>query len=748
MSDPATSSSHSKSDVAIGWMIHAAAIASCAMVLVAVGQPIFSDDVWWHLALGEAHLREGPWLAGDPLLFTSKGPPPPASWLADILFRVVWNHLGFAGLRLFHLGLVASCLVLVWASVRHATRSASLASLSAALVGTLSAYRLVQLRPHLATILAALLLHWLLFRDSRPPSWQRGLAAVGLMGLWANLHPAYPLGPVLVAIGAVGLFVASILPRGSFREDGPSFDSERARVRARAIRLAGIASMGFVATLLNPLGLAGYRSAFEAGSGQGGLAVVVDEWSRIDLLSWPTASLPPSPMNWAVAWLLVIAVPLATAIEFRSHWQRSSTAAANRVDPAIISLAWAGLVAMLTATRFAWMVFWPVLFLACHLRQRLAIGPRRAIGGAAVASVALFLAFPRWGDWPMVTRGLPRTLAGYLSPYATGKYHTAAVAVLREARLEGNLFGRYSEGGFQSFWLAPAIRTAMNGSLNMSEEAFAAALAIRERIGTPAHPRFEEALDALGVDLFLGTGLPRITRPGRPPDHSTLHLEGAPGWILIFRNLDSALHLRKNARNRRNLRRIAAYYARHDVPFDAERGFDPARVLRESPDWARRMGLWSTYLDRRLDRQSPPTDDASIRVDKTDRARGAGSDRLALGYLALGIYGEAEAENEQFLRQRPGDARALRRRGWLLLRPHRIASRQELVRAIRGLSTITPRDRLTLGLLDLLRRKGQGRTIPERESRTIPVLSRMEARALLVGRASPLLTSTDLPAHD
>ena len=44
-------------------------------------------------------------------------------------------------------------------------------------------------------------------------------------------------------------------------------------------------------------------------------------------------------------------------------------------------------------------------------------------------------------------------------------------------------------------------------ALNVPAEALSASFAVRERLGTRAHPRFEDALDALGVDLFLGTEL-------------------------------------------------------------------------------------------------------------------------------------------------------------------------------------------------------------------------------------------------
>ena len=735
-------------DVFVRIATHAGAILCCGLVLVAVGQPIVSDDLWWHLALGDAYLAGGPGLERDPLLFTSAGPPPPTSWLADVLLRVVWNHAGFPGLRIFHVGLVATFFLLVWKNLRHVSRSATTASFATALVAVLTAYRLVQLRPHLATLIAAMVLHGLLFRDSRLPSWQKASAAILLMGLWANLHPAYPLGPLLVAATSLGLLSFSFLP-ALLRLDlaGGSGAPTYTAFRVRAIRLAWIAGMGFVASLVNPLGVKGYLAAFEAGRGGKGLAVVVDEWSRIDLFTWPTASLPPSPMNWVIVWILILTIPAATVWSFRSGWQEMRREGSispfdhKLADPVLITLAWIGLVATLMATRFAWMAFWPILFLVWTLDRvlRTERALKCASGVLATSSILLVFLFIRFGDWPMVTRGLPRTLAEYRSPYAAGKYHTAAISVLRASGLEGNLFGRYSEGGFQSFWLGPVIRTAMNGSLNMREEAFSAALAIRERIGTPTHPRFEDALDAMGVDLFLGTGLPRIVRPGRPPDYSTTHLENTPGWILVFRNLDSALYLRDNARNARNLERISAYYRRRNIPFDPDRGFDPGLLLHRAPRWAREMGLWTPFLD------SPATVSEAAKKGRPGLSPAA---RLAMGYLALGLYDLAEEANDRLLLGSPGDVAALRRRAWLSLRPDRGVSRRELEQAIAGLSGISRPGRLTLGLRELLQRRWLGQSIPDRWSRTVPVFTRSEARALLRGRAAPWLESGEAPPAD
>ena len=101
-------------------------------LLVAVGQPIVTDDLWWHLALGEAWLGGGPWLADDPLLYTAVSPPPPASWLSDIALFAIERSLGFSGLRVAHVAGVTGTLVLAWSLLRRASdlrmRNADLAS--------------------------------------------------------------------------------------------------------------------------------------------------------------------------------------------------------------------------------------------------------------------------------------------------------------------------------------------------------------------------------------------------------------------------------------------------------------------------------------------------------------------------------------------------------------------------------------------------------------------------------------------
>jgi len=559
-------------------------VALAGLLLVAAGQPIFTDDIWWHLALGEAYAQQGPWLEEDPLLFTAPGPPAPAAWLADLALFGLGRCGGFDGLRIAHVLTVTAILALAWSLLRRASGSRIAASLGTGVFAALAAYRLVQLRPHLFTILAALLLYRLLIEDGAPPSRRRLVIAVGLLALWANLHGGFLLGPVLLAAALGSLLLAAGL-RSPQRRHGD---------RARATRLALALGLGLLATLANPNGLDQHLAYFAAGAETPALTRVADEWARLDPFRLPVANLPPSPLAWGLVWGLLAATP-AAAVWAALRWRRrAGSDAKSEVDPALVAVAGASLVALLVAVRFLWLGIFPLLLLASGCRSALGVrgAPRRtAPWVAAAAALLLVPGFFRLGDWPMISRGLPLSWSGYAQPYSATKYFTHAVWLLEDAGLEGNLFNEYFMGGFLGFWLAPELRCFINGTLNVTKQTMDANRPIRERRGSEAGEDFLELLDRQRVDLFLGIRLPQVRNPNRPWFYTTGHLERVPGWIPVFRNLRSAVYLRANARNHANLERLADYYAREEVPFDPRLGFDPARVIREAPTWAVEHGL-------------------------------------------------------------------------------------------------------------------------------------------------------------
>jgi tetratricopeptide (TPR) repeat protein len=703
-------------------LAHAACLAVAALLLLAAAQPLFAEDTWWHLGMGEAYAAHGPWLAADPFLFTASGPPAPAAWASDVALHGVLRACGFSGLRVAHALAVAAILALAWSALRRASDSALFASLGAALFGSLCAYRLFQLRPHLVSIAAALLLFRLLLEDGAPPARWRVATAVVLMAVWANAHGAFLLGPVLLASALLGLALAAPLrPR------------ERAGDRARARRLAAALGLGILATLANPAGASLHGLYFAAGGETPALELVADEWSPLHLLELPALGSLPSPLTWLGVWGLLLATPAAVLLQEWARRREGDHPSTPPVDPALAGAAVFSLLALLSALRLVWMAVFPLLLLGRAVRARgvLRHPPRPApVWGGALAAVLLVPAFVRFGDWPMISQGIQR--ASWARPYHPAKHHAHAVWFLRDAGLEGRLWNDYLDGNFLGYWLAPRLRVFVNGSLNVPGEVMQARRALIEHRGLEAGESFDELLDRYGVDLFFGTGLPSVPPPPRRGPATTAHLEGDPGWIPVFRNLESAVYLRRNARNRANLERVADYYARAGVAFDPEHGFDAERVLRESPRWALAHALVPVGFQD-LERAALSPDPARRRA-----ARG----RLARLLAALGLYERAEALDRGLLRASPRNLFAARRLVWSLLRQGR---RSEALEAAQRLAAVAAPDDGLSGLLVAAARAEPGTAPP---AALLPLFTRPELPALLAGLRGPEVRSPPGRPHD
>jgi hypothetical protein len=716
-------------DLLNAWTIACATLV-CIALLYAVGQPLFTDDAWWHLALGAAYLGQGPWLDSDPLLFTAVAPPPPASWLADALLFGVWQALGFAGLRATHVAIVAITLLLAGWAIRRASGSYAAAALGTALFAVLAAYRLVQLRPDLLSIAGAIVIYLLVLEKQEPPSWSRVAAAAGGMALWSNLHPAFPLGLVLLGAGLAASLVGWAL--------APS--SQRGRPATRAFRLGAACGLATFASAANPMGLSAHLLALRAGTAPSTLAHVVDEWRETDLFALPLANLPPSPLSWALVWVLLVAT-LGLGTLLAARLLRGGRAGEPPSPPDLVPLALAAtsLVAMVMASRFLWLGLFPILLIARSVPH---VGPsrvsrRRLAAALALATLGAALSFPRLGAWPMITRALPVSLEGYRLPYRALKYQADVAWLMADAGLEGQLVAPYSAAGFLGFWLSPKIRTVVNGSLNVPAETMPSALAVQSGLGTPEQPDLEALLDELGADLFLGAGVPVPGRANRPADYTTTLLEASPGWLPIFRTPDASLFMRRNARNADNLRRITDYYARAGVPFDPVLGFEPGRALREAAPWAIEQRLVPAEL---LDLAIDPEGEAALPAELLD---------ATTILLLLGEYEGASRLNDRLIETRPGHPVGHRRRIWLALvddHAERSLREQKLRQSAARLARRTPADPIAGTLVQAAGHFLSGGALPRMNLMRLPVMDRAEVRRVLRRLGPPklrTLRSTD-----
>lgn len=625
----------------------------CGLVLWAVGQPLFTDDLWWHLALGKAYLGEGPWLAADPLLFTAPGPPAPAAWLADAVWAGVDHVAGFTGLRLLHLVLVGIALALLGSILLRASGSGWIAVGGTTAFAALAAYRLVQLRPHLFSLLALLLLYRCLFESERPPGWRR-IAATGiLMAFWVNLHSAFVLGPatLALAIGILALrWVAERRGRGRALGLAPG-NGEVAPLGQRLRGLWAALGAGLVGTLANPAGIHAYAPYLRAGASTPSLGRVGDEWVGLRPLQWP-AGLQPSAFVWGLEWLLLIGVGLIAIAWIARRGLREGP----RVRLLDLALAGMSFFFVTMAVRFVWLGFLPLIVWA---RASRGWAPSSGVRAAALlaGSIALAVGFVQWGDWRAISGFLPSSLRDYARPYPSTKYHAHAVWLMQDAELEGHLFNEYYMGGFLGYWLSPGIQTFVNGSLNVSQEAMEANWPLRHRRGVREGETFLEALDRLDVDLFMGIRTPSVAPEGHPWVFTSGHLEGSPGWTLAFRNLMTSLYVRDGPVGRRNLARLDDYYRDNRVPFDPSVGFEPARVVEGAPRWARRHGVVPVDYPElaRVTRSGSPLQ------------RALGLDRLASIESLLREHERAIALDRELLAEAPGAHLARRRLAWNLL---------------------------------------------------------------------------------
>ena len=693
--------------------VHLALGAVAGLLLYALGRPIFTDDLWLHLALGQAYAGQGPWLVGDPTLFTAAGPPDPASWLADVTLYAAQRTLGFGGLRFAHAAIVASILALAWSCLRRASGSRLAASLGTSLFAVLAAYRLFQLRPELATILATLILYRLILEDSTAPSRARIALAALLCALWVNLHAGFLLGPVWVAVAAAGLVAATPLRA----------DRWRAGDRARAIGLGVAAAVTLMATLANPDGPSALAVFFRAGDASPALGVVVDEWSGVNPFRLPVANLPPSPLAWSLVWGLLILTPCAAYTALR-HARRSDAGAAAAVDPVLIALAAASLASMLFAVRFLWLAIFPLLLLAQTSRVLGARRPQLRASAAVAVAIALVPGFLWLGDWSFLTGGIRMT--SYREPYDARKYFAHSAWFLRDAEVTGHLYASYNAGAFYGYWLAPDLKGFINGSLNVPGDVMPAYQWIQRAGGDSPETGIIELLDEYEVDVFVGTGLPAVPPPHRPRISTSSHLERAAGWTLVFRSLSSSVYLRANERNRSNLDRIAAYYESQGVPFDRETGFDTERVLREKRDWAIYHGLGPRDYVRLVR--------ASFGL-RGSLSNAAVFEPLAGSYAALGLYERALEIDRRALAHDAKRVSARRRVVWSLLRLDRAT---EALAEAEVLAEREP-DLLSQAIADAAQRYATLESTRGRDSLValLPVFTRPQAFRLTVRSIAP-----------
>ena len=679
--------------------------------LYGAGGPLKTPDAWFHLKMGEVYLTEGLWPDADPLLHTAhENAPVQHEWLFGVVLHGLHRMVGFHGLRVVHALIVAGILWLAWSIFYRQSESDIAACWATCVFIVLSWWRLWQLRPDLVTIPAALLLYRILLERDRAVTWRRVAMASLLLLVWANFHSLFSVGLGLLIAALLGRGFGALLRRAeepdaldkdaNAEPDADADSVEQTDPRATA-RLAAMLGIGVLVTLVNPRGLRHHLTFLES-SRQSAIWSVSDEWKHFNPFAWRPGEDAVSLTGWLTMQMLFVTLLLVAGMGLVRVIRERTVAARHRLAPEQLGLALAAVLSVLVSVRFFWMAFLILLYLLRAWRPRLQSKATASLRWwFAGTSLVLALAFPMFSSFKLVAPNIPGDFSTYVAqPYATRGLHEDAVQFLEESGVRGNLFNEYAMGGFLGYRLAPAIRTFVDGR---TEHYPADVLYDYFRIWRPPSPgtgeTMLETLDRRGVDLFFGVGLPVVGQRY----HTTTHLQRAPDWMLIYRSLDNAIYLRVTDRNRENLRRVSAYYANLDIPFDPGTGFDPLRVISARPQWAAAHGMIPPNHAESLALRESPDQEVRLRA----------LDQLGSTYALLGAFAQLIEVEREAARLNQVSKVSLRRLTYGLLHLDRT---EETLDAARSLVQIDRQDTLSRSFLLAASRRASEKRMPIEET--------------------------------
>jgi hypothetical protein len=617
------------------------------LLLLLVGRPVATDDLWFHLKMGEVYGTETLWPEADPMLYTAgERRPVQHEWLFGVVSFGIERAIGLQGLRILHVIAVSGIVLLVFASFRRESRAALPAILATCIFLVLSWRRLYQFRPDLVSIPAAIAIYQLLLASAEKLSWRRVALATVLVWVWANAHSLFAIGLALGLAGWLGIWL-----RRGLETRLP--DAERSAPAPGAGRVGAAVGLGFLAALANPRGI-GQHLTFLSSTRDSAIWMVKDEWTPFDPFRVPgERAAGIDPLAWLTMDALLLLLLLVAVVGGLAFLRRPSADRLRAADPVLGALAFASVVAILVSLRFLWMSFFILLFLLRAQRWGLASHPTAARRVEWAIAGAVFLqtvGFVRMDAWEGAAFEIQRERGGYLgAPYLARRYCDSGIRMLKEAGLRGNLFNPYHLGGYAGYRLAPRIRTFIDGRTeHYPDQVMRDYLKIVRGSSRSDRRAVFRLLDAHEVDIFLGVGLPE----GYYGDLYTVELlAGHPDWILVYRSVDHAIYLRTNLQNTENLRRVAEYYRERGVPFDSRAGVRPRDVIREAPSWAIAQGMIPPSFPER----------AAQRASDDPEERYRALDAIGKVYWVLGDRRTHIEADQAAIALRP-DAREPRRR--------------------------------------------------------------------------------------
>lgn len=480
-------------------LVASAPVALLFAAVVALGCfRLIDTDLWLYLRVGERifGLRELP--RADVFSYSASGRPwVDVHWLAQVALWATWRAGGATGLSLLRLALVAA----VFAVLYRACRASAPPALAC---GVLALALLVAndgflMKPQLFALLLAATFVSALDRPGGTP-W----LLVPLQALWVNLHPSFPLGPLLVLAYWAD---ARLVPREGRRRDDALF---------AACLLACLATPYGAAVLAQPWRQIGTRLFTET----------VIPWT-------PPSSAFPSPASFL--FFKIAAALAATAFALNARNIRPAHLAIAIVFAALSlkSRRHLAFFAVLSVPGLAYNLgcLWARLRARAPRASRLLVRVYAALLPAALIALILDAA---GNTFHFRQRSLRR--------FGLGKseiaYPDAAMDFIDDAGIGGRVFCNYDIGSYFAGRMYPRRLVFIDGrNLVYGEELLTRYL---EAMGDL------RALDALADEYSVEALL--LAHPSRDVKALLASLWRSPRWRPVYADDRSVVFLRRGAR--------------------------------------------------------------------------------------------------------------------------------------------------------------------------------------------------------
>lgn len=262
------------------------ALITTALVVGALSFGFTSDpDMWWHVRTGELILSDGiP--KHDVFSITVPGREWIAhEWLSQVFMWGLWSAGGLHALQFAFAGITLAAFMMMFA----ATEARPSVAATFAIIAAIGNLALTNARPMIfnTLLLAAFVLLVQRVRAGRlAPVWL--WVIVPFTVVWANLHSGYQVGVVFLAVSAFGDYVEQRWGRSG----------QRTMPAGVAPRLGLITAVAFIASAMNPNGVALWRYPIDT---------LRSEWMKQNLNDWVSPDWS-SWVYWPLAVLLVASV--------------------------------------------------------------------------------------------------------------------------------------------------------------------------------------------------------------------------------------------------------------------------------------------------------------------------------------------------------------------------------------------------------------------------------------------------------